>query len=323
MNIKQPKSPSDTFDLRFPEGKTFDVVGLGLNSMDHLCVVPKYPRIDSKTEILQYEKLPGGQVATTLVFLSRLGLKAKYIGKVGGDELGHLSLQSFRDEVVDVSAVLVEESARSQFSIIIIDQCLGERTVFCQRDSRLDFKESELDKRAICSGRILHLDGYDSGALEAARFCQRQGIPVIIDLDKVVPDCSALIQEIDFLIVSSNFSSEFTGIADPADSFQTLRQRYRGFLAMTLGAEGAMAWVDDRCIRFPGLKTKAVDTTGAGDIFHGGFIYGLLQNWPLKQIMGFANAAAGLSCMHLGARVGIRPLAEILRYAEQLIPSPQ
>ena len=86
---------------------------------------------------------------------------------------------------------------------------------------------------------------------------------------------------------------------------------------MTLGARGAAAWIGDDCTYFPGLNIDAVDTTGAGDIFHGAFIFGLLQNWPLVKIMGFANTAAGLSCLHLGARSGILPLSEILQYMEE------
>ena len=319
MKIKRLQSLSDTFDLQLPERKPFDVVGFGLNSVDQLCIVPEYPRLDSKTEILRYEKLPGGQVATAVTFLSCMGLKAKYIGKVGGDDTGRFSLQSFDTAAVDVTDVLVEQGARNQHAIIIIDQRSGERTILCERDSRLDFVESELDEEAVCAGRILHLDGYDSGSLSAAMWCQQRGIPVCIDLDKVVPNCQELLEKIDFLIVSSNFCSDFTGIADPAGSFQALRQCFNGFLAVTLGAQGAMAWVGDRCVTFPGLKVNAVDTTGAGDIFHGAFIYGLLQNWPLRKIMGFANAAAGRSCMHLGARAGIRSYSEILQYLDEVL----
>jgi sugar/nucleoside kinase (ribokinase family) len=160
---------------------------------------------------------------------------------------------------------------------------------------------------------MLHLDGYDAaGSLRAATWCREQGIPVSIDLDKVVQDCGELIGKVDFLIVSSNFPVEFSGISDPVRAFQELRNHCDGFLAVTLGAAGAMAWVGDRRLTFPGLQIKAVDTTGAGDIFHGAFIYGLLQNWSLEKIMRFANAAAGLSCGYLGARTGIRPLSEIL-----------
>jgi sulfofructose kinase len=317
MKMKRLQDITDTFDLKFPEDKPFDAVGFGLNSVDHLCIVPEYPHLDSKSEIVQYEQLPGGQVATAMLFLSRMGLKTKYIGKIGGDNLGHFCLKKLELEAIDISSIRIEESARNQFSIIIIDQQSGERTVLCQRDSRLDFKEPELNEDAICSGRILHLDGNDPASLRAASWCQKQEIPVSIDLDKVAPNCTALIEQIDFLIVSSSFPSEYTGISDPIESFYSLRRKFNGFLAMTLGGNGAMAWVGDRCIQFPGLPVKAVDSTGAGDIFHGAFIYGLLQNWPLNKIMAFANASAGLSCTHLGAQSGIRSLSEIMQHIDE------
>lgn len=319
MNIKQLKSSSDTFDLQFPDGKPFDAVGFGTNSVDNLCVVPEFPAIDSKTGILHYEMLAGGQVATAITFLARMGLRTRYIGKVGGDDLGRFSIRSFESESVDTSGIRVESDAGSQVAVIIIDKKSGERTVLSRRERGLDFKDPELQREQICSGKILHLDGYDvAGSIAAAAWCREQGIPVIIDLDKAVDNCRELIDNIDFLIVSKNFPTEFTGIDDPSGAFKELRNRYHGFLAMTLGAAGAAAWVGGHCVSFPALKVEAVDTTGAGDIFHGGFIYGLLKNWPLAKIMSFANAAAGLSCGFLGARTGIRPLDEILRHSEQL-----
>ena len=314
MNIKKPESPSDTFDIPFLKRKPFDVVGFGLNSVDHLCVVPKFPGFDTKTEILQYEKLPGGQVATAILFLSRSGCSARYIGKVGGDELGRRFLESLSSESIDTSSIIVEKSALNQYSFIIIDRDSGERTILWQRDEKLNFRKSELNAESICSGKILHLDGYDSAAaLYAASKCQEEGILVAIDLDRVVPDCEALIQKVDFLIVSSDFCSEFTGISNAIEAFQTLRDSLKGFLVMTSGAQGAVASVGGQCLMFPGIAVHAVDTTGAGDIFHGGFLYGLLQNWTLQRIMAFSNVASGLSCQYLGAQSGIRPLHEILQ----------
>jgi sugar/nucleoside kinase (ribokinase family) len=316
MKIKRLTDPADTFDVVFPENKPFDVVGFGLNAVDHLCVVPHYPRFDTKTEILHYEKLAGGQVATTVTFASRMGLRGKYIGKVGSDDIGLFSLQSLRSENIDTSAVLVEPEARNQYAFIIIDKNSGERTILWERDRRLSFRDTELRREDVCSGRVLHLDGHDdSAAVRAARWAQKEGIPVVIDLDKVVPRSKELIANVDFLITSSNFPPDLTGIADPIESLLALRNYCDGFLAVTLGVQGAMAVVGDRCVRFPAFKVHAVDTTGAGDIFHGGFIYGLLQNWPLEQIMCFANAAAGLNCTHLGARSGIPELSEILQLA--------
>ena len=321
MKIKRLDSPLDTFDLCFPEAKPFDVVGFGINSVDQVYIVPEYPRPDSKCEILRHETMPGGQIATAVKFISRMGLKAKYIGKVGGDHLGKFALESLRSENIDTRSVIVQKNATNQYAIIIIDRNDGERTILCHRDNRLDFGTNELDDTEICCGRILHLDGYDSAAaLKAASICHERGIPVCIDLDKVVPDCKALMENIDFLIVSSCFPRDFTGIADPLEAFCALRQYCSGFIAVTLGARGAMAWVGEKCVAFPGLSVEAVDTTGAGDIFHGGFIYGLLQNWPLQRIMNFANAAAGLSCMYLGAQSGIRPYPEILQHLDSSFP---
>ncbi len=317
MKIKRIESVSDSFDLEMPQNKPFDVVGFGLNSIDFLYVVSGYPQRESKTEIIEYRKLPGGQTATAITFLSRMGLKTKYIGKVGGDEAGKFCLQGFADENVDVESVLVQREASSQYSVIIIDQESGERTVFYKRDKKLDFSEAELDEEMLCCGRIMHLDGYDWASIEVADCCSKNGIPICIDLDKVVPNCRELIDKVDFLIVSSNFPSEFTGISDPTEAFNSLRQIYDGFLAMTNGAKGAQAWIGNRCIRFPGLPVKPVDTTGAGDIFHGAFIYGLVMNWPVGKIMNFANAAAGLSCQYLGARTGIRSISEIMQYIDK------
>ncbi len=317
MRIKSLTGPADTFDLEFRQEKKFDLVGFGLNAVDHLCVVPQYPRFDSKTAILQYEKLAGGQTATTVSFLARMGMKGKYIGKVGSDELGEFSLRSLRLESIDTSSVLIEQGARNQYAFIIVDKGSGERTILWERDPRLSFRESELNRADVCAGKVLHLDGHDyEAAIRAAIWAQEEGIPVVIDLDKVVPKTEELISQVDFLISSSNFPPDFTGIDDPIESLLALRRHCDGFLAVTLGARGAMAVVGDQCIRFPAFKVHAVDTTGAGDIFHGGFIYGLLQNWPLERIMAFANAAAGLNCTHLGARSRIPPLAEILKLAD-------
>ena len=313
MRIKKLDTESGTFDIDFPATKPFDVVGFGLNAVDHLCVVPQYPRFDSKTEIVHYEKLGGGQTATAVVFAARMGLKGKYIGKVGSDDLGVYALESLRAENIDTSSVLVERGARNQYAFIIIDKASGERTILWERDRKLSFRQEELCRADICSGRVLHLDGHDyEAAIQAARWAREEGIPVVIDLDKAVPRSAELIANVDFLITSANFPPEFTGIDDPIESLLALRNHCDGFLAVTLGAQGAMAVVGDRCERFPAFKVHAVDTTGAGDIFHGAFIYGLLHNWPLDRFMTFANAAAGLNCTHLGARGGIPPLGEIL-----------
>jgi sulfofructose kinase len=316
MTGKNLQSSSDCFDVCFSQNKIFDVVGLGMNAVDHLCVVAQYPAFNSKSKILRYRKSPGGPVATTMAFLSRTGLRAKYIGKVGSDELGEISMESLCAEGVDTSCVVTAPGIRNQYAFIIVDQSSGERTVLWERDPGLDLSESEVQREDVCSGRILHLDGVDhNAALRAARWARTEGIPIAMDLDEVMPRCEEIISLVDFLITSSNFPSEFTGIGNLEDAMLSLSERCEAFIAATLGAEGAMAVIGGQCLRFPGFPVRAMDTTGAGDVFHGGFIYGLLQGWPLAKIMSFANAAAALNCAHLGAREGIAPVPKILEFA--------
>jgi sugar/nucleoside kinase (ribokinase family) len=303
------------FNLSFPNDKPFDVVGMGLNSVDFLCVVPKFPAPNSKMEMLRFTKQGGGQVATAMVALSRWSIKTKYIGKVGGDELGTFSLNSIRQEEVDVSSVMNEPDATNQFAMIIVDGPSGERTILWNRDDRLIYRIGELRKEEVCSGKILHLDGHDiPAALQCARWAKEEGIPIVIDLDKVEPLTSELIKEIDFIITSSRFPMLYTGISDQKNALFELQKHTPGFLCVTLGHEGSVALVNGESLHVKGFKVNAVDTTGAGDVFHGGFIYGLLQNWEVAEILRFANAVAALKCRDLGGRKGIPTLRETVKF---------
>lgn len=303
------------FNLSFPKGKPFDVVGMGLNSVDFLCVVPEFPKLNSKMKILQSSKQGGGQVATAMVALSRWGVKTRYIGKVGGDELGQFSLNSIQQEGVDVSSITIEPNTPNQFAMIIVDRLSGERTILWDRDERLRYCEGELQKEEICSGRILHLDGHDiRAAIQCARWAKEEKIPTVIDLDKVEPLTSELIKEIDFVVTSGRFPTLFTGISDRKKALIELQKHTHGFLCVTLGHEGAIALVEKEFFHVKGFEVKAVDTTGAGDVFHAGFIYGLLQNWEIVEILRFANAAAALKCRDLGGRRGIPPLEEVQKF---------
>jgi sulfofructose kinase len=303
------------FNLSLSTDRPFDVVGMGLNSVDFLTVVPEFPAPNSKMKMLQFSKQGGGQVATAMVALSRWGVKTKYIGKVGADELGQFSLQSIRQEGVDVSSVTIERNATNQFATIIVDGSTGDRTILWNRDDRLMYREGELRKEEVCCGRLLHLDGHDiRAAIQCARWAKEEGIPIVADLDKVEPLTPQLIQEIDFLITSSRFPTLYTGISDQKEAFLELQQQTHGFLCATLGHSGAMAWVDGKIFYPDGFNVKTVDTTGAGDVFHGGFIYGLLQNWEVEKMLRFANAAAALKCLDLGGRRGIPPLEKTQQF---------
>jgi sulfofructose kinase len=261
------------FNCSFPKYKPFEVVGMGLNSVDFVCAVPEFPVQNSKMRILKFSKQGGGQVATAMVALSCWGVRTKYIGKIGGDELGQFSLTSLREEGVDISSVTIEPNATNQYAMILVDGPSGERTILWDRDERLMYREGELRKKDICSGKILHLDGHDiRAALQCARWAKEE--KALIELQKHTP----------------------------------------GFLCATLGHEGAVTFVNGELVYVKGFEVRAVDTTGAGDVFHAGFIYGLLENWEIEEILRFTNAVAALKCQELGGREGIPTLEEVQKF---------
>jgi sugar/nucleoside kinase (ribokinase family) len=201
--------------------------------------------------------------------------------------------------------------------MIIVDGVSGERTILWDRDERLMYREGELRKEEICSGKLLHLDGHDiRAAIQCAKWAREEGIPTVIDLDKIEPLTPELIRVIDFLVTSSRFPTLFTGIPDREKALIELQRLTSGFLCATLGPEGVIALVDGEILRVKGFEVKVVDTTGAGDVFHAGFIYGLLQNWEAVEILRFANAVAALKCRDLGGRRGIPSLEEAQRFMD-------
>ena len=253
-----------------------------------------------------------------MVALSRWGLKTRYIGKVGGDDLGEFSCESIRREGVDVSRVTLEPDCSNQFAFILVDAQSGERTILWDRDDRLMYRDGELRNEDVCSGKILHLDGHDlRAAIRCARWAREAGIPTVIDIDRVDPRTAEIIKDIDFVIASSQFPALFTGISDREQALLELRNHTPGFLCVTLGHEGALAIIEGKVRPVPGFRMKAIDTTGAGDVFHAGFIYGLLQNWEVMEILKFANAVAALKCSDLGGRRGIPTLQQARQLMDQ------
>lgn len=297
--------------------KKVDVVGLGLNATDTVMSVPKFPALGGKERVVASSMQAGGQTATALVTCRRLGLQVRYIGKVGDDPGGRLQLASLRREGLDMAYTKVMRGVANQYGTIIVDQATGERTVFWDRDPRLAVQPKEIKPNAITTARLLHLDGCDvEAALVAARWAHRARIPVVADLDTVYRNVEKLFPHIDYLIASTQFLPTVTGNADPFKVLEYMSREYHvGTPGMTLGRDGALVYQAGRFFYSPGFVVETVDTTGAGDVFHGAFAYALLAGWNIARALDFSNAMAALNCTALGARGGIKSRAE----AEQLM----
>lgn len=298
-------------------GYAFDVVGMGLNAVDHLCVVPRFPKYEEKLRMEEFRRAGGGQVASAMVACAKWGLSAKYVGKVGGGEMGAFSLSSLREAGVDVSDVAVVDGALNQLAFILIDRTTGERTIIWKRDDRLKMLPEEVPLEAIASGRLLHLDGHDApAAAHAAREARRLGITVVIDAETVKDGTRELVAHADYVVASSEFPERFTGRKNRREAIEEIKEGGAVCAVSTLGKTGSVCLYEGRYMETRGFRVKCVDSTGAGDIFHAAFVYGLAEGWQMEKTLEFSNAAAALNCTEVGARAGIKPLEEIFGLIE-------
>lgn len=308
------------FPFTLPEGRQFDAVGFGLNAVDHLIVVPEYPAFDTKIRFLEHKQAAGGQTATAMVALQRLGLKTAYAGRFGSDAEGQFGFRALQDEGLDCEFAEVVQGARSQVAFIIVDARNGERTIIWDRDDRVSYTAEDAPVTLAGRGRMLHLDAHDPPAcVRMAQTARAEGTIVSADIDNIYAGLPELLPLIDILITSAEFPHRLTGIADERASLVELKSRYGcSIVGLTKGARGAIVFCEGQFLEAPACKVPqgCRDTTGAGDAFHGGFLFGLLTGEDMETSLHLGNSVAALKCRDLGARTALPSRNELEDFLE-------
>lgn len=288
-----------------------DVIGLGLCTADLLFVVPRPPSFTEVVRASAYLRQGGGPVPTALVALARLGVSTRFIGRIGDDDDGRFIRAEFDREGVDTSRLLVEPGALSRIALVLVDQATGERGFTARPETCAPLTPADLDRDEITAARVLHLDDADEPAMQAARWAKEAGTCVVFDgtwnhdaLDDFLP-------LVDVPIVSTPFVDAWMPGATPLAVLDRLWSYGPRMAAYTLGDRGCVVRYAAGAFTFPAFPVDIVDTTGAGDAFHGAFIYGLLQNWEIDQIVRYAAAVAALNCRQLGGRTGLPGRREV------------
>lgn len=311
--------------------KRYDVVGLGENSVDLVYRLPELPLPNTKLRIVSREVRPGGQVATMLCTCARLGLKTAYVGTFGDDEEGTLIRETLAAHGVDLTYATTRR-ARTRHACILVDERRGDRAVLWERDPALALTEEDLPRGIFEDARVVHVDSVDEDAsLAAVRRARASGAEVTTDVDNATPGARAIVVAATLPILAADVPRRLTGEADPARALRRLAaERPAGRpletaltsasarICVTLGEEGAVLLDGDRLYEESGFPVEAVDTTGAGDVFRGAFVFALLRGDDPAAILRFANAAAAISCTREGAIGGIPTLEEIEELLKEL-----
>ena len=308
--------PSTSSGRPEPVEGRWDVLGVGCNSVDYVYRLPAPPKADSPTaklRISSHQVMCGGQMATAMAACAGLGLRAAYLGCTGHDHNGRMIVSELQQRGVDVSPVLTRECA-NRFAVITVDETSGDRIVLWDRDERLNLATREITPQLVGAARLVHVDDEDQeAAIAAAAIAKQAGIPVTSDIERVTDRTKDLIAAVSVPIFAQHLLPAITGESDPESALRTIRRSHDGLLCVTLGAQGAMLLKGDQLIVEPAMTVKAVDTTGAGDVFRAGIIYGLLNDMEPRQMLRFANAAAAISCTQRGAIAGVPARADVDR----------
>ena len=291
-----------------------DVVGVGANSVDFVYRLPSFPSPDSsfaKLRISEHLMSCGGQVTTALATCAALGLRTSYIGTIGSDRNGDAMREELNRRGIDTTCA-VARHAPNPFAVILLDDRHGERVVLWHRDPAIVLSSADVDRKLVTTARLLHVDDVDLAAsIQSANLAVTAGMPVTSDIERTTDDVKALVDAVTIPIFAEHVPTELTGETNLPRALERLRRPHHSMLCVTLGPRGALLVAGHDVIHEPGISVQTQDTTGAGDIFRGAFIYALLRGEPPREIVRFANAAAALSCTRIGAMSSIPSLPEI------------
>lgn len=294
---------------------TRDVIGLGYATLDTIGLAQALPQIDEGVLLEDLTRQGGGPVAQALVTLARLGASAGIVGRVGDDDVGAEIRAGLAAEGLDIGYLQVAPGATSTQSMILVDKPTGKRSICAFPGTAGEIVVDDATLDYLCSGRFLHLDGHSpSAAVTAARAAARRGVRICLDagagaaVDQMLP----LVQVSNVVIAAERFAMSISPAGTVAAGAAELLALGPDIVVVTRGEQGSYTVTRDAEFSTAAFPVSVVDTTGAGDVFHGAYLYGLLQGWDLVSTAEFAGATAALKCTQLGGRAAIPRLPEVM-----------
>ncbi len=293
--------------------KVFDCLGLGIAPVDILMQLKEYPKAGGKADAEKTTIQGGGPIPTAMVTLSRLGKKPALLAVVGNDVFGKFAIDELKNEKVDTSLIITKKKP-SAFAVGWVEKKSGRRSIVLDMNIAVSAKDVKLNK--LPKVRSVHLDGrYLPACLKLARWAKGNNVPIIMDVGSIRNDVSSLFPLVDHLVCAEEYALPFTRSKTVKAAIGKLKTKCNGTIVVTSGTKGSIGLGNETgFVKQRAFKLKAVDTTGAGDVYHGAYIYGFLNGWNLNKRMEFASAAAAIKCTKPGGRTGIPTYNQVIKF---------
>jgi len=300
-----------------------DIIGLGLAMADVVLRLREMPRWEAPGNLSGFTLADGGQVGTACVVAAVLGERAGFIDTFGNDEMAAHRLRAFERAGVDLSHRVERDAPENHIAIVYVKEDTGDRVFsFLPELLSSPVQPEELDRDYLTSARYLHLDGlHHDAALQAARWMHEAGKTVVLDAsatDRPVSDpMRELVAETDVLICGSGFGPMLSGHQDLSRAGRAILEMGPRIVVQTEGADGSYTLTKDEEFHTPAFSVDVIDTTGAGDVFHGAYLVGLVRGWDLSRIATFASAVSAIHCRVLGNQRGIPTMEEVETFIQE------
>ena len=288
-----------------------DIVGIGICTVDHLLLVPRMPLNNGTMRATKYLHQSGGLASSALVAAARLGARTKMIGRIGDDEDGEFIRRELDDEGVDTSRLLVEAGTGSHVSVVLVNEQTGDRSIVSRTATGSPIMPQDLTREDITRAKVLFIDDVSPVTLQAVAWARAAGIWVVMDPSCPYPVAKEILPDVDVPIVPEQWARDWMPNQPDGAVVETLYRAGAKIAIVTLGERGCLVCSDEGLQAFPAYPVEVVDTTGAGDAYHGAFMYALLQNWDLGRMVRFAAAVGSMNCRALGGRTALPTRAEV------------
>ena len=291
------------------------IAAIGISVIDHIMIIDGFNKNEGSYYCEKYLVEGGGMAATALCAASKLGSKTRLFSRIGDDLNGVFILKGLEEFGVDTSGVKILQGKKSTVGFVLVDSNTGEKQLYSERVKSAYVDPDDIDVSLFKEEQVLLLDGHwIEGALAGVRWAQENGVPVVADFCRMYEGIEILFSYIDYFIIPIYFAEKITNEQTIESMLKKLKSLQPGIPVITQGSEGGAYLTGDRIIRYQPFKTNVVDSTGAGDAFHGAFCHFLSLGHDIGTCLNLASAVGALNCRSYGGRSSLPSSEELSNF---------